>query len=257
MSKARASDLHLAVRQSLQQAKALVYYGGGRAVTALEQPELILLDQLLTRARDLSADLPMQTRAVIEACAHQVHGWIDGHGAFPRVFDRGDVLERLHDNLRGVLADLGHKVSDLPSVTKDERLLVAVLAGDVNAMRSSIVAGGEVHMRRPGTNDTLLHLAAAKGHEHVCQALLEAGLNPNAPNVEGRTALHESAYLDTPAVWNRLIEAGAKDNIQDRQGQSPTTLRDSLIWGKAMVDHSHELAYRTAHEQERELSMGR
>lgn len=120
----------------------------------------------------------------------------------------------------------------------DEKLFQAAAAGDVQAMKTAMVAGANVDAQREGTLDTPLHVAAALGHEQVVALLIEAGADVDAQNLAMRTALHESSFLGTPGIWNRLIEGFARDDVPDRDGQTPSMLRDSLIWGKAMSDFS-------------------
>lgn len=48
---------------------------------------------------------------------------------------------------------------------------------------------------RTSKGETALHLAAARGDEAVCRALLEGGCPPEAVTREGKTALHFSAEM--------------------------------------------------------------
>ena len=250
-------------REAVAQAKAILHYGGGHAVTALETRDLIELKEALDQAMDClalnSSSLTFAALVLetIVGCVNQVDGWMGGNGTFSKVYDNGGRLERLHDELRDVL-NITKPLT--PSGAKAEKaheqLMQATLAGDLNAMKTAMAAGTNINTIRKGPGDSALHLAAAINHEQAVALLIEAGADPNLQNYRGFTPLHEAAFRDTPAIWNRLIEAGARDDIPAfENGHSPATLRDSLVWGQAMVDQSVAQAQRLA--PPREMSMGR
>lgn len=80
--------------------------------------------------------------------------------------------------------------------------------------------------------DSALHLAAAGYRVEIVDILIAAGANPNfAGNHRGGTPLHYAAdgYVNGPA-WNpklqvetinRLIDAGAEIDLQDKNGATP------------------------------------
>ncbi|KRE90846.1 hypothetical protein ASG87_01535 [Frateuria sp. Soil773] len=138
------------------------------------------------------------------------------------------------------------------------KLFQAAARGDVLQMRSALVAGAKLDAPRAGIGDTALNLAAAMGQEQSVVFLLEAGADPDMQNSSGRTALHEAAFLKTPAIWNRLIDAGASTDIVSVNGQTPISLRDTLAFGAAMVEYSQEQGQQAMGQpRERELSRGR
>lgn len=70
---------------------------------------------------------------------------------------------------------------------------------------------------------TVLH-ALAHRHRSVkamLTAVLNAGPNLNAQDVEGQTALHHAVYFRNLLVTKALIGAGADLNVQDRRGNTP------------------------------------
>lgn len=138
------------------------------------------------------------------------------------------------------------------------KLFQAAARGDVLEMRSALVAGAKLDATRPGIGDTALNLAAAMGQEQSVIFLLEAGADPDVPNRSGRTALHEAAFLKTPAIWNLLVDAGARTDIVSVNGQTPLTLRDTLAFGSAMVEFSQEQGQRAMGQRpDRGPAMGR
>jgi hypothetical protein len=130
-----------------------------------------------------------------------------------------------------------------------ENLLQGSARGDVLRMKSALVAGAVLDGQRHGAGDTALLLAVSMGQEKAVAWLLEeAGANPDIQNTVGRTALHESAFLKTPAVWNLLIDNGASKAIVSNDRHTPVTLRDALHFGQEMVAHSKQQGQRALGE---------
>jgi ankyrin repeat protein len=121
-----------------------------------------------------------------------------------------------------------------------ENLLQAAARGDVLRMKSALVAGATLDGQRHGMGDTALLLAVAMGQESAVVFLLDGGANPDIQNATGRTALHEAAFLKTPAVWNLLIDNGASKAIVSHDRHTPVTLRDALQFGQEMVAYSQQ-----------------
>lgn len=124
----------------------------------------------------------------------------------------------------------------------DSKLFEAVMDQDVRTIRSALAGGAWIHARREYSGDTALHVAAANLRYLAIDELLKAGADPNAQNRAGRTPLHEAAFHQTPDVWNKLIGAGGMDDIRDRDGVSPQSLRDTLAHAAAMIDYSRRQA---------------
>ncbi|KAF2346625.1 Ankyrin repeat-containing domain [Trinorchestia longiramus] len=70
-------------------------------------------------------------------------------------------------------------------------------------------------------HDVALMDAAAKGAVEDMKQLLENGLDPNAKNQEGLTALHNSCIDGNPEMVKLLLEHGASVNVSDKDGWTP------------------------------------
>lgn len=66
--------------------------------------------------------------------------------------------------------------------------------------------------------ETPLILAARNGHAKVVSKLLERGVNKDAQDDMGETALHAAASYVNVDVINILLKAGASSKIKDING---------------------------------------
>jgi len=113
-------------------------------------------------------------------------------------------------------------------------LASAVLRASVGSQRADVVA--EVLQHHPDVNgqdddgDTALHLIQEGAHPllldekaphedvAIIRLLLQAGADPNVPNHEGKTVLHD--VLD-PDQARALIAGGAQLEVRDQDGDTP------------------------------------
>ena len=81
-------------------------------------------------------------------------------------------------------------------------------------------------------DETPLHIAvAAKKHQNVC-FLLEQGVDPNIPDMDGSTALHKAVEGENiPIVCTFLSQTNTDRNTKNRQGQTALHLAvESKNW---------------------------
>ena len=70
--------------------------------------------------------------------------------------------------------------------------------------------------------ETVLHYAARRtSNPNIIRLLLEAGADPNAPDLTGSTPLHAAAFNDYAIVSSLLLDAGARPNVRSNAGWSP------------------------------------
>ncbi len=130
----------------------------------------------------------------------------------------------------------------LQSLGEDMGLGGAAFHGHWRLCQFLIESGADVKRGDPETGETALHSAlssARPGHELVAKVLLEAGADPNCATkpggetgafmrdcrTRGETPLHRAAAFCSEAAVEMLIEAGAKLDLKDANGDSP------LSWG--------------------------
>ncbi len=101
--------------------------------------------------------------------------------------------------------------------------------------------GADVNHPLPDTGETPLHAALCKAdslaHHHVIRVLLSGGANPNVATIAGaetggfmrdcrtrvETPLHRAAAFGSEETIQLLLDAGAKIDAKDMNGDSPLT----------------------------------
>jgi ankyrin repeat protein len=117
----------------------------------------------------------------------------------------------------------------------------AVFHGHARLCQYLIEQGADVNKPQPDTGESPLHAALCtadrKSHDLVLQALLAKGANPNCvtkPSVEteafmrdvktrGETPLHRAAAFGTEETIQMLLDAGARIDAKDMNGDSALT----------------------------------
>lgn len=124
--------------------------------------------------------------------------------------------------------------------------LLAAMAGDAAVMRTLAEGGGDPR-RTASDQTTALMVAAGLGRylaesrvterralEAVALAL-ELGVDINAANEAGNTALHGAAFIKADAIVQFLVDKGATVEVVNARGQTPLTLADTIRAGSATV----------------------
>jgi ankyrin repeat protein len=119
--------------------------------------------------------------------------------------------------------------------------LTAALAGDLDVMRLLLAHGADPHI--PTFAGTTALMAAAgvnwvfdqtydEGPEALIGAVTlcyELGLDVNAVNTMGLTALHGAANRGSDDIIRFLVEKGAKLDVKDREGRTPLTWAEGVF----------------------------
>lgn len=133
------------------------------------------------------------------------------------------------DSNNRLRSELNRQVPDGRTVMQ-----LAVLRGHVEVMNVLIEEFDDDPLRTTDKNQTLLHLAAASGEEEfICLIAGIDGINPNAQDANGVTALHVAAERGHSTFISCLIKTYANLNFltRDRWGKVP--LHCAAIHGTA------------------------
>ena len=95
--------------------------------------------------------------------------------------------------------------------------------GDTAAVKALVEAGMDVEAK-DHHGWTALHIAAMEGHPAVVKVLLEAGANVNAQDNTDGTALLNAAMIGHYAIIKTLLEAGANIEAKDNHGWTALSL---------------------------------
>jgi ankyrin repeat protein len=113
------------------------------------------------------------------------------------------------------------------------RLLRAASDGSLSAVRRELSAGVDPNAQN-ADGETALSLAVCSANNAaVVRALLDAGADPNLPDNAGDTPLIAAVRDENLPVVRELVERGADVNAQNKQGDTPLT--NAASWGSAKV----------------------
>ena len=96
--------------------------------------------------------------------------------------------------------------------------------GNIEAVKQHLSKGVQVDAKNKD-GATALHVAAILGHDEIAEFLIQKGANVNVKGGDGGTALHAAAFLGRSKVAKLLIEYGADIEAKNDQG---STAMDSL-----------------------------
>lgn len=98
-------------------------------------------------------------------------------------------------------------------------LIAASFAGHAEVTAALVAAGAELDARNI-QGRTALHLAADQDHAAIVDALLRAGADADLQDFHGHTALHLAAWQDHRASLDVLLEAGVDRELRDINGDT-------------------------------------
>jgi ankyrin repeat protein len=112
---------------------------------------------------------------------------------------------------------------------------LAALSADVEVMKQLVARGADPKLTN-SNKSTALMVAAGLGRvpgdslisdetsEAAARICLDMGIDVNAINASGETALHGTAYYGNPKVAQLLVERGATMGLKNRKGQTALML---------------------------------
>jgi len=129
--------------------------------------------------------------------------------------------------------------------TTSERLHSSAKSGEYANVEILVEKGVDVNAQ-DNDGDTALMIAVREGHTEVVKLLIEVGADVNAQDSDGDTALMTASrggYLD---VVQLLIDAGVDVNAKNDSGETALSLVESYLhkkeeYGKKYGLHKHEI----------------
>jgi hypothetical protein len=123
--------------------------------------------------------------------------------------------------LTSAACSVADRARNLAEQLSDDRLIpppdaqaffTAARRGDVDGIRKGLAGGLDVNLAEPLYGRTALMRAASFDHAPAVGALLEAGADVHATDLEGYSALHVAAAAGAVAAIPMLVKAGAGIN---------------------------------------------
>jgi ankyrin len=106
-----------------------------------------------------------------------------------------------------------------PEVPEIPEIIEALNAGDLETARTLVAEGVDVDAPQ-GDGATALHWAAHRNDLDAATLLIEAGAHVNAANGLGATPLWLAAINGSASMVERLLEAGANPNVALKMGET-------------------------------------
>jgi len=197
--------------------------GAGRTAlhAAVQQQMPKLVTTLLARGADpnarLTKPLPLLSRFIGQQTGLEVN--TNGATAFWLAASYGD-LETMRLLVRGG-AD--------PRLTTDDRTTALMVAAGVD-----FVEGQDKYGRRWFSTDTTTLQNAARDAVQYC---LDLGLDINAANDKGQTAMHGAVYFGGTMLVPFLAQRGANLNAINKRGQTPWLITQGEYQAGSFIVH--------------------
>ena len=102
----------------------------------------------------------------------------------------------------------------------DDALSLAAECGKLSSVKALIKAGADIHATDYNDNTVLISCNADKCSAEMAKLLIDAGVDVNARNNEGRTALMNAAQYGNAEAVDVMIAAGADVNLKDRHDRT-------------------------------------
>jgi ankyrin repeat protein len=123
--------------------------------------------------------------------------------------------------------------SNVSNKAKEEMLRSASFSGYLGIVRELIPQGVDINAQESGGWTALMY-ATAKGNLDIFQILLAAGADVNIKDRSGETALSKAAYWGHLEIVNLLLSAGAEVNgIDNEEGSAP--LMNAIYFGRIQI----------------------
>ena len=158
------------------------------------------------------------TRLVPRSTSVKATAAVDVHGALQLVAaaDPPGVAAPTERVLNFDLMAAKKKSGKIPTPS----IVMAASDGELAVVKAELKKGVNVNAVDRG-GGTALHQAACNHHILVVKALLSAGADARIADTGGRTALHFAARELQPQIVNLLLDGGADVDARDQDGNTP------------------------------------
>lgn len=136
-------------------------------------------------------------------------------------------------------------------------LQYAASLGNVNAINTLIELDADLKAITPETGKTLLHLAASNDHKAAVRVLAKAGVNLDANDKFGCTALHNATVKTITSTAKALIKLGANKAINEHGQVVQVPLKSNESFDESLVENisrSSPVQYCPYHQRLRTLN---
>ena len=113
-------------------------------------------------------------------------------------------------------------------------------AGRLDRLQRELAKDPGLPAARNAQGETLLMVAAAKGHWRVASLLLKNKAEPDAATRDGNTSLHRAAAAGHTDAVSILIALGANTQVKNTAGRTPGEL--ARAGGHEAVAHALDIA---------------
>jgi ankyrin repeat protein len=132
------------------------------------------------------------------------------------------------------------------SLTGATPFVLAAIAGDAGVMRTLLDHGADPRLGTAQQTTALMAAAGLGGDLSVSfvteanaleavRLLLTQGIDVNAANADGDTALHGAAFIKWPRVVRLLAESGANLSAENVRGETPLTAAEQVVQGGSRI----------------------
>ena len=187
-----------------------------------------VMEPLVTRGVDINAFDKEGRTALHEARTAEIALKLIHEGAETNVRDNAGRLplhEAAKKGLKEVMEPLVTRGVDINAFDKEGR--TALHEARTAEIALKLIHEGAKTNVRDNAGRFPLHEAVNRGNEGEVEQLVKLGVDINAVDKVGRTALHYAAQLwHGRGVTMKLINAGAKVDVEDNKGRTPLELAE-------------------------------
>lgn len=117
-------------------------------------------------------------------------------------------------------AEVQQIVSQTENATPELGLHMAVIQGNLEAVKQHIQIGSNLDEKEPAGGSSPLITASLFGKTEIVKALIEAGADVNFRNNEGSTPLHTAAFFCQTEIMEALLANGADASVKNNAGST-------------------------------------